>query len=63
MLPPACTQRVRLPMIAAAAVVVGAITLVALRATPVNRPGFVGGLIPREDGPDAQTQQVCPRAA
>jgi len=29
----------------------------------VNRTGFIGGPIPREDGPDAPTQQVFPRVA
>ena len=29
----------------------------------VNRTGFIGGPIPREDGPDGTTQQICPRAA
>ena len=26
----------------------------------MNRPGFVGGSIPREDGLDGTTQQICP---
>jgi hypothetical protein len=26
----------------------------------LNRTGFIGGPIPREDGPDAQTQQIFP---
>jgi hypothetical protein len=30
--------------------------------TPVNRTGFFGGLIPREDGAHGTTQQVLPRA-
>jgi hypothetical protein len=29
----------------------------------LNRTGFVGGLIPREDGAHATTQQVLPRTA
>ena len=29
----------------------------------LNRTGFIGGPIPREDGPDAPTQQVLPGAA
>jgi len=29
----------------------------------LNRTGFIGGPIPREDGPDGTTQQVFPRAA
>jgi hypothetical protein len=29
----------------------------------VNRTGFVGGLIPREDGAHGTTQQVLPRTA
>jgi hypothetical protein len=29
----------------------------------VNRTGFIGGPIPREDGPDGTTQQVFPRTA
>jgi YD repeat-containing protein len=29
----------------------------------MNRTGFIGGPIPREDGSDAPTQQVLPRAA
>jgi len=33
------------------------------RSREVNRIGFIGGPIPREDGPDAQTQQVLSRAA
>ena len=31
--------------------------------TFLNRTGFIGGPIPREDGPDAPTQQVLPRVA
>ena len=26
----------------------------------LNRTGFIGGPIPREDGPDGTTQQTCP---
>jgi hypothetical protein len=29
----------------------------------MNRTGFIGGLIPREDGAHATTQQVFPRVA
>jgi len=29
----------------------------------LNRTGFIGGLIPREDGAHAPTQQVLPGAA
>jgi hypothetical protein len=29
----------------------------------VNRAGFIGEPIPREDGPDAQTQQAFPGVA
>ena len=32
-------------------------------AEAVNRTGFIGGLIPREDVPYGQTQQVFPGAA
>jgi hypothetical protein len=36
---------------------------VANNLTHLNRTGFLGGSISREDGPDGTTQQIFPRAA
>ena len=34
-----------------------------VRRPTLNRTGFIGGPIPREDGPNGPTQQVFPRVA